>query len=228
MNKWLWIGYPVVVVVFIMTSSYFLWGDPARWQEMVGSLGTVAGQEAELARLRRRLGVLQVVDLVQAQQGLRDLLEAVPPAKQVWVLVAQLNQAGESAGTVVEKYKGTGGDAKEASDSADKRPAVLVEEAELSLEATYTVSGLEQLEKVVSSLERTKPLVKISKIGFSSGQVVVGVEGAWQAWEKLDRSDADLPEYRELLGVALKSLEGFEKFTFVKAGTESGSVSDPF
>ncbi len=213
-KKSLWMVYPLMVMVFIFLSLNYLFGAGQEFQRFVDRQKNVGDLEVRIASLKNKLAVVSGVNVVETENNLKTLLEAMPPARRLWVVVSEVRLAASESGLVVDAFRGVGGEVRESSGAAEA----------LVLDVDLKVGGVGELRDFLSKLESKKPLVKVKKIKYDGNQVTVSVEGAWSAWTKLT-TDTNLPlkPYGSLLAAVLKKLEGYEGLGNTSQGVSSGS-----
>lgn len=223
---WVWVSYPILVATFIAISAIVVLNNKDKFAAMVERKEKIAVEEARIAGMKKRLAILQSLDVKSESENLKQMIRAVPTSKMVWSLVTELKQAAADTGAVLETYKGSVGNVKEASAEAE-----LVEEnTPFELDVTYEVADLEQLGNLLKNLESRVPLIKVNKMRYGAGLVDLTIEGAWKAWESVVDPGADLPEYQSDLEKVKMLLAGFVKFDELSVeGSETGTgVINPF
>src|SRR3989344_4260622 len=212
-KNWMWLLYPVIVGVFVVVSANYLWSNRQELMQAANS-GKGAETEAKIAALRGKLGVLSRVDTAREKADLEYLAKAVLPNKAIWLVVNQLKGAAAEAAVTLTSYRAaSGGDIREASDSA----AQVEPDPGLVLEVTVSGAALESLARMLASLEKRLPLVRVIKVEYANGSAVLTVEGAWEPWKKAE-GDTPLPDFRPAVDEAKQKLSGFALPTFGEEG----------
>ncbi|MDO8487786.1 MAG: type 4a pilus biogenesis protein PilO [bacterium] len=181
-KKWHWLLYPLGVGVVVLTSINILFGSSGLWEKISGSRERLAKQEAQTAKLRAKLTVLQGANRQVESDNLTYLLSVLPARKNLPTLLAEVEQASSVSGAIFEGFKGRVSEVA-ASESATASAGIASDA--LQLEVTLVVVDLSQLRAALASLENSLPLVKINKIEFAAGKAILLVEGLWHTLAKL-------------------------------------------
>lgn len=223
-SKYQFLLYPLVVFLFIVFSANLLF-DPVRWEGLMTNQTQIADQERQIGELKMKLEKLNAVNLDVASADLKYLVSAMPNSKMVWFLVSELKLSASEGAAIIEEYKGeVGRGVAEASGEAE-----VVDDSKLSLKTNMLVSDISNLRNVFASLDKRLPLVKISKIEYENGALVLVTEGAWSPSKKTVAGDVNLPDYQASVTRVKKALEGFVGFPEVVVSSDSGEfVVDPF
>ncbi len=226
MKKWWWVGYPVVVVLVIIISSQYLFFDQETWSSLMTDKQKVADQQAQIADLKKKLGVLSAVDSQAETENLKLLLKAQPPRKSIWYLLSEVKIAASDSGVAIVGYKGGSGGVKEATDGA----TLQTQGGDVNLTLTVDISAdhLDQMRKFIADLENKLPLARMNKIDLMGGKGSVELESAWWPWVKVADSGTPLPDYRAETEKVKAELADYENLPEVAAATESGGVTNPF
>lgn len=225
MKKWLWLGYPAAVLVIVVVSSKFLLFDQSKWTSLLTDQQKVAEQQAQIAELKRKLGILSNVDIAQETDRLKVLVNAQPPNKAVWSLVSEMKSAATGSGVIINGYKGGAGGVREASGSAE---ATAGSDESLILKVQAQIDDMTKMGKFLTSLYIKLPLARINTLTWTDGQVDMEIESAWQPWQAVAKSDSPLPDYRAEVAAVSDKLSGFESLVQATAATDSSIVTNPF
>jgi len=226
-QKWIWLAYPLLVVVFIFGSLSYIFG---RGNDVLGDFSQqraqVQAEREEANLLENKLETLKKVDLDEDKETLKKLLEAQPASRQVWLLLAQLRNAASEAGAVLEEYKGEVGEVAE--DATEAAVPTSGSDA-LMLDTTFEVTDFEQVAGIVAYLDNAKPLVRVVKVEYSLNQANILVEGAWGRWPKVSEDVlTPLPDHKAAAAEALRRTDGMVSVAEV-ATNDTGSYSiNPF
>ena len=222
-ERWKWVAYPVGVGVVIWVSLGWLVGSSDAWQSLTVRQDEVREQQEKVARLKEKLAVMTQVNLGQEKANLGIMVEAIPAVKQVPGLLAELAAAGNAAGAAMAGVRGTAGDV------GATESAVAVNSQELVLTASFVVTDIQQVGKLLTDMEKRLPLLRVRRVQFSKGKIDVEVEGVWSPLGKLvGEVDQPLPETKGLAESVKRKLAGFVSLPVV-AATSSGSVREnPF
>jgi len=226
--KWRWVVYPAIVLAVVFGSiNWGLGRGSSMWEKSVQSQRETKEGLERVAIMRRKAGILDSLSFTEASEDLKLALTAVPASQKAWLLIGQLRSAGAEAGAFLESYRGSGGEAKEATESAQTG---VDDENKLIIEAVYTVSGLEQAGRILASLENSLPLVRIVRADYLSGILKVGAEGAWESWDKIPQEAAELPlpDYAGMLLQMKGRLSGFNQTLQFSVPPTGGGSAIPF
>jgi hypothetical protein len=220
-KNWLWVLYPVVVLVFLLFSTNYLFGANSRMQDFLKRQEKVDDEQGQISELKKKLIVLNSVDPEKAKLDLAELLKAVPASKKVWVLVSELKAAAVDSDASVSAYTGRGGQVKEASESA------VVDTEVLGLDVEYNVGLFTDLVKVFENMEKMLPLIKIAKVNMDENMFKVSAIGAWANWVKVS-GDANIP-LPDYVSAVNKAKEKIAENSELPVATDSGEISsNPF
>lgn len=213
LSDWLWVGYPVVVGVFIYLGVNFLMsGSQANFAHLLAKQEEVELERNRAEIMKNKLESLKEVDQNLVRDELTLLMSAVPPSRAVWNLINELNAAGARSGMALFSYKGTVGDVREATESGRlvASDSAEVVDGPVVLSVEYTPSTLDVITAGLAELERMLPLVKIAKVEAAirdGNNTTLIVEGAWSPWPKLTADPtAPLPDYKQEMVRALESI----------------------
>lgn len=211
-KDWLWVAYPILVIVGIFIGVSLLFGDGGkRIANITGAGKELEVQKAELLRLQLKEQVLQAVDTERETATLVRLTEAMPATKKIWLLVSELNLAGNEALVAMTDLEGNADEVKDATIAATPKPLVPGITDTLELTAKYDIAEFEQVKKIVDKLDRMLPLVKINKLSYDAGALDLTVEGAWSNWNKVASESLNtLPEISNSVTETEAKLAGFE------------------
>jgi len=222
--KFLWVLYPVVVIFLILFSLGELSsGGAGKLEALVKKQDEAAVEEQKLNVLQQKLDILRQTDVKVESENLAWTTKAVPAGKEVWLMMAELNNAASVSGAVLSSYTGTVGDVVEATAAAS------VNDVPISLEVEFKVTDFAQLQKIISVLEKSLPLVSIAKVNFSNGSVKLSIVGAWSGWGKAaSEALTPLPEYKDKLANLKIRLQEYATLPEVMVSFGSGQAVNPF
>ena len=172
MKAWMWLVYPLAVILVVAVSANILFGKLGLWSTLSARQDKVNQAADTATQLRTKLAKLQAVDLAAQHQNLDYLLQVLPSNKNLPVLLAQIQQAASASGAVFEGFRGKVGEvaaSESATPTSDK----------LELEVTLQVGDINQLQQTLSTLETGLPLVKVTQIKLASGRAILLVQGLW-------------------------------------------------
>lgn len=231
MKKWLWVLYPVIVLIIIGVSGNMLFLNQERWVMMLEDQQKAEEQEIRIAELKKKLGVLSLVDFQVEADNLKRLIEAQPPKKSVWTLISEMKSAADEGGVAIGEFKGGIGGVREATGSGEVDTSVVVsEDVALSLTVGAEVGGLSNLKSFLESLDKLLPLARINQIDYTTGTVVMEIESAWKPWEVVAGVGGELPDYKaevERVKARLADYYSLPAVEIIEASGSAGSVS-PF
>jgi hypothetical protein len=211
---WLWVFYPVIVVVFMVLGMNFLvTSGQASLAKLTVKQSEIEAEKLRAENLKTKLEGLKLVDREKSLSQLGTMLAAVPPARSVWLLINELNQTEARSGMQLVGYKGTVGDVREATQSAGPASgsADLAQSAGMLLDVEFDTPSMTELATGLAIMERWLPLVKIVKIDFEGNAVKMIVEGAWSAWPAANTDlELALPRNQELVEKELSQLVNYE------------------
>jgi len=201
LQRWVWLVYPLLSLVFMVVSLNFLLGQGAGWlAKLQSQQKSMETDQQRLSKLKTKLDLLKNVQVSKEKQRLQLLNNAVPTTNQLWVLISELKQAG-----VVSNYSG-------------------VNDAELTV--NFDVSEISKLKNTVSILEKLLPLVDVKTIEFTEGKAKMIVDSRWKLVDSVATSVTDvLPEYESVVAGVESKLQGY---SLVQLQQNSGSESAGF
>ncbi|KKS32533.1 MAG: hypothetical protein UU93_C0006G0012 [Candidatus Amesbacteria bacterium GW2011_GWA2_42_12] len=167
MKRFLWLAYPLIVLVLIIFSINFF-ASGRLWAGLTRQKSKVDANRIQITKLTKKLALLKNVDLSKVNNENNYLQTLVPTSKQVPMLLTEIYQSATAAGVLVESYKGSVRDVT-ASASGEK----------MSLDVTFLVGDANNLYKLLQQLERRIPLLDITKVSFTLDKAVVTVSGLW-------------------------------------------------
>lgn len=190
MKKYIWLIYPVVVFFLIIFGINELQGEGStQISKLLQKQGQTVTEEQKLKILTDKMQVLTAIDSGAENEKLTFAVRAVPAAKQVWVMMGEVENAASQAGVAIKKYSGSVGNVNEATAAAVVSPApkarALVIEEPINMDVEMDVPEYAQLQKVVAVLEKSLPLVKINKIVYEKKTAKINITGAWAPWSKV-------------------------------------------
>lgn len=167
MKRFLWLGYPLIVMIVIIFSiNFFASGN--LWAGLTHKKAKVDANRAQITKLTKKLTMLKSVNLSKVSDENNYLQTLIPTSKQVPMLLTEIYQSASAAGVLVESYRGSVRDVT-ASASGEK----------MSLDVTFLVGDADNLYKLLKQLEHRIPLIDIGKVSFSEGKAVISVTGLW-------------------------------------------------
>ncbi len=188
MKTYYWLVYPVVTICLIVISAKFLVGGQNQaWFKLLTQHQKVVTDRAAIASLQKKLTALELVNTTALQTDLAWLDQVIPRKKQIDVLVNELRFAGQSAGAVLSAYTGTVGQIS----------GTATDSGQLSLQASYIVPDFSSTQALLSSLENSLPLLKITQANYTGTSLTVTIVSSWAAQATLGRADVPLPAYTE-------------------------------
>lgn len=229
--KYLWLFYPLAVLIVILFGTKYLLEDGSKGLTAVfAKKSQVETVEQRLVALNKKISDLNKVDAGKMESELKFLLSAMPASKEVWPLLKVMRNAAAGTGAEVFEYTSTPGEIKDASSSA-----ISSEEMPLSIDMSYTISSFEDVVMIIDRLQNFTPLVKINDIKLDSNKLTLTVEGAWSPWGKIVIGQQQpLPtNYDLVLADVKKRLEGFQVQELVpvdlpEVSSGSGIIRSPF
>jgi len=221
MNKkikmYLWVGYPVAVLLTILFSYKFIFtGAKNRIAESFQNKKMVGEQKVLINQMKDNLQKLGGVNEDQMTGELKDLLDVVPASKKAWLLAHEMVRAASEAAGGWQEYNGVIGEVKEASEEANLK----AEDQKLFLTAKLELVDINVLGSFMKILYSYFPMARVNTAEWTPDSMSVEVEGAWMPWKKaefLPENPINLPG--EEYGKLVKRMEGFEK---IRMTTESG------
>jgi hypothetical protein len=219
---WLWVAYPVLVVVGIFVGMAILFGeDGQRIADIQGAHERLEEEKVQLAKLQQKEKLLKNVDIERETATLTHLTETMPSTKKVWLLVSELAESGKLAGVVMTDINGKIGDVKEASEAGVEVAVAPGVSNNLSIETEFQVSDFGQIKMMVEKLAHLIPLVKVNRVSFEKDKVTFVAEGAWSNWNKISaESQNPLPDITAEVSKIEAKLADFE--TLPQVGTGAG------
>ena len=194
-----WLAYPVVVggAAIVVAGQVLASGGVAfklrsGWTE-------VQEHGAKVEKLKARLGTLEKVGEVEADEELKKLLVIVPATKQLLPIISGLRVAATRAGVGLEGYSAAGGDIKGRTGGQNLR-------VDASVAGDWPA-----VVQFVTETERLLPMRRVIEASFVAGKARVVVEGRWAPLAKVvDVGGKDVPDYRASLSEALAVAGGYE------------------
>ncbi len=222
LKSFVWVIYPAAVAALIFISASQLQaGGASKLSSIWQKQDQAAVAEQKLAVLQKKLTALQAVDATAVNSDLAWSLTVMPAGKQVWVMLGELNNAASAASAEVTSYNGTVGNVDEASASAKDLPPLL--------DVEFGVDNFDQLRTLLTTLEKSLPLLDINSVDYAKGKAKVTVTGAFAGWGKIDvQAESPLPAYQAKLESLKARLQDFEVLSSENPMTGSGSAVNPF
>lgn len=187
MKRFLWLTYPLVVVILIIFSmNFFVSGN--LWAGLTHKKAKVDVNQIQITKLAKKLTMLNRVKLSKVNDEHNYLQTLVPTSKQVPMLLTEIYQSASAAGVLVESYKGS---VKEVTATASGE--------KMSLDVTFIVGDANNLYKLLGQLEHRIPLIDIGKVSFSDSKAVITITGLWYPIPKFTPNLSD-----EIVDSALK------------------------
>jgi len=204
-----WLAYPVVVGIAAIVVAGQILGSGGAAGKLRSGWTEVQEHRARVEKLTARLGTLEKVGEVEADEDLKILLAIVPATKQLLPVISGLRVAVAKTGVGLEGYSAAGGDIKGGKGSQNLRVDVSV------------AGGWPEIVQFVGETERLLPMRRVVEASFTGGKARVVVEGRWAPLAKVvDVGVKEVPDYRANLSQALAAVGGYEL-----AGEVSGSGS---
>jgi hypothetical protein len=225
-SKWIWVGYPVLALIFMYASFTILMGiGQERIVGFAAKRDQVEGEEVKVAKMENKLMQLKQADKDVLGSDLSQLAVAIPLSKKVSLLVGEMRNAASQAGTTLDEYKGLVGQVKEGA----VVPNLTDDGVGLVLSATFNVSDFKQVQEILKGLYNQLPLVKVNKISYALGKLTVEAEGAWSPW-KTSTNDviSPLPDYQTQRDTAKTAITNFQVFSEMIIPTGSTGTTNPF
>jgi hypothetical protein len=213
MKNLAWVVYPIVVFgLMVVGVNFWLSGGVESLDTMLVKPARTENEQKEVALLRTKVEQLKQVDKDKLIEQLRETLAVVPPAKRVWLLMAELNRSATMAGMTIQSYRAAVGDMKEATESA--QPVSDLTTQALTLTVEYDEADFPSLIKLLEALQKMKPLVRVTKVDYDVTGVRLTVDSAWAGWQKtiLGKKIA-LPEYQGEVNKAVRTATGLQEVT---------------
>lgn len=228
MMKWMWLAYPLAVLAVIVMATNYLLGEGANsFQNVKAKQERAKLTEQRLIKMNKKLTLLSQTDPDKTRKDLEMVAGAMPPKKEVWMWINQLNAAASGSGAKLISYNGAIGDIKEASESG----ATIKTELYTGIEAKYDVKEFKDVVTILDNLRRSLPLIKILNVDYKEPKLSVTVEGAWSPWSKIS-SMAEEPLPQDYMNMAEKIREetkGYKNFALdVPGKVEISASQNPF
>lgn len=167
MKRFLWLTYPVIVIILIIFSlNFFVSGN--LWAGLTNKKAKVEANRIQITKLTKKLTMLKNVNLSKVNDENNYLKTLVPTSKQVPMLLTEIYQSATAAGVLVESYKGSVLEVT-ATASGEK----------MSLDVTFIVGDVDKLHALLEQLEHRIPLIDITKVSFTLDKTVITVSGLW-------------------------------------------------
>jgi len=210
-----WLLYPLAVVGLVIFSLNFLTGgESGAWAQILAKQHANSENQKTLARLNAKLKFLQQVNPAQVSQDFSQLLKAMPEKKHFDLVVNELKYSAASAGVVLESYK-----AGSTSNTDD-----------FSLSAVFIVPDYSAVQKLLSTLHTTLPLVSVTSTKFAGTSMTLELISAYSPLQPSSvKIDEPLPEYTASLAKVKSDLASFQLPVVPESpiASSSGNASSP-
>ena len=212
MRKWSWIVFPALVGITVVFSSRWLIAGPDQiWQKLWLTSGEVKTADAEVAKLKNKLAILNGVDIVGQKEVLSRLETAVPSQRRAELLIWEVTAAASESGVAVERY-GAGGD-----------------ETQQFLQVTLRTDDAVRFVDWVERMEKWLPLVTLVNVNYKEGRVEVNLEQEWKATVVSNAKPEDeLPETAGKVRETLQKLSGYREVSSDQIQDVGGVNPNPF
>lgn len=145
-----WLGYPLLVLLFIVVSSiWFVGGSGRIVDQLIAKNEEVAVNRQKKEALEARLTLLESANDAQLNSDLRTLVESMPVSKQPWVALSQLKALGP-----LGSFKGSGSQ------------AIVVD---------YKLESMDKVQELLEKIESVKPLLAVQSVVYSSGRATLNI-----------------------------------------------------
>ncbi len=178
MRQWLWLAYPLGVILVLFLSTKVLFGATGVLALLDQNQTHLQQQQITSSQLKAKLAVLQATNLDSQQHSLNYLLTILPANKNLPSLLAQIQQAASNSGAIVLGFKGQVGQVS-ATDSASEV------DNKLALAVDLSITDMAQLQTLLNYLETSLPLIQVNKINLNNGKANMVIEGLWSPLTKL-------------------------------------------
>ena len=225
MNKWLWVLYPTLVLIFVVYTAITVFSNADTWAQLTQKREDVQVQEEKAAQLRKKLATLANFDTTKAQSDLKELLDTLPDARLAWSLITEIKNAASQSEVELKEYKSNAGNVKQATAGA-----VLADESGVVLTMSARVPDIVRLRRFLNVLTSQKPLVRLLRLTFTGGAMQLTVEGGWSRMSHETVKDAPLQEYADTLSSIRTRMEKYVLVSVDQAASVSGNfgVTNPF
>lgn len=170
-----WFVYPVLVLLILWVSYWFLAGSgKTRWQDAVNQNKKADEQKAKANLLAAKIKQLQKYDINDLQTRLGSINQVLPAKKELLLFVDHVKLAGALSGVSIGGYSFTQlGDIKEAS------PSGVLELQRLPINMRVGVTSMGQLKDFITNLENQVPPIRVTSVKFDVGGAEVAAEQYW-------------------------------------------------
>ncbi len=198
MNKFLWLTYPLLVLVVILFSAKYLLSGQV-WTALSNKQDRTALDKIKIDKLSKKLNFLKSAELNSWTNDWNYLVSVAPMSKQITLLLGEISQAASASGVGIISYKGMVNDVT-ATESAK----------ELTLDVSFSVNDIKTLAQLLQQLENRLPLVSIGKITYAQKKADISIMGIWSPIPKLaSNPDAELVDSRQMVADLRNKLTGF-------------------
>ncbi len=178
MKQWLWLAYPVGVILVLFLSTKVLFGPTGVLAHLAQNQTQLQQQQVTSSQLKAKLAVLQATNLDSQQHNLNYLLTILPANKNLPLLLAQIQQAASNSGAIVLGFNGQVGQVS-ATDSASQS------DNKFALAVDLAITNMAQLQTLLNHLETSLPLLQVNKVNLTDGKANIVIEGLWSPLTKL-------------------------------------------
>lgn len=208
LSDWLWVGYPIVVVVLMaVVVNMFATTSQQRVEQMSRQQNNVETQEEKIARLKTKLSVLRQVNMTAGSADLELGLTAIPENRKMWLVMNEARFAAASSEASISRYTGQTADDVRLGPGSDSGDIGVIS-------VTYEIDEFDQIREIIENLEKLMPLVKVRRISFDTDKMEIDIEGARSVWGKVEQDvDAAIPAYTSSVSLMKNKLQGLEQVT---------------
>lgn len=145
-----WLGYPLLVLLFIIVSSvWFVGGSGRIVDQLISKNEEVVANRQKKEALETRLALLESANDAQLNSDLRLLVESMPVSKQPWAVLSQLKTLGP-----LGSFKGSGGQ---------------------SVTVDYKLENMDKVQELLEKIDAIKPLLAVQSVTYSSGRATLNI-----------------------------------------------------
>lgn len=175
-NRYTWLGYPLFVLMFIISCTNVLLASQEQVQAVFSKRSQIQSVENQVEQLKGKLEALREIDGQALSSDLDLLTTAVPASRQVWSMISAIRHAATSSLVVLDSYRSSVGDVREATFSAR---LMKKDSGALDITASFEVDDLTSLAALSEQLNNLLPLLRVSSVKYSSNKADLVIEGAW-------------------------------------------------
>ncbi|MEK9200751.1 MAG: hypothetical protein AAB909_02120 [Patescibacteria group bacterium] len=202
-NRYTWLGYPLFVIMFVVTCTNVLLSSQEQVREVFSKKSQVESVEEQVEKLEDKLEALRALDQQALTQDLDLMTAAVPAARQVWSMISGIRQAASESSVILDSYRVSVGDVREATSAARTAKK---DDHGLDIRSSFEVNDLTSLATLSEQLNGLLPLLRVVSIKFASNKADLVIEGAWNPRKGV------LNDVREPLPVFLQNVESVMPF----------------